>query len=133
ASRRRPRKPREGMRAAAVVDLENHSPRKVDLLLNGLGLRPDGFHQLEAVLQPVAYFDRLSFARAAQGLQLTCSDPSLPTDSRNLVFRAAELFLEAAKIKDGVRLHLEKHIPLAAGLGGGSANAATTLLGLNEL
>jgi 4-diphosphocytidyl-2-C-methyl-D-erythritol kinase len=66
-------------------------------------------------------------------VQLSCSEPSLPVDSRNLVYRAAAAFLEKAGIKDGVRLHLEKHIPMAAGLGGGSGNAATTLLGLNEL
>src|SRR5258708_23897497 len=57
----------------------------------------------------------------------------MPTDGRNLVYRADELFLRGAKIKDGIRIHLEKKIPLAAGLGGGSGNAATTLLGLNEL
>jgi 4-diphosphocytidyl-2-C-methyl-D-erythritol kinase len=81
----------------------------------------------------VRIFDRLTFAREGQGVRLTCSEPSLPADSRNLVHRAAASFLEAAGISEGVRIHLEKHIPLAAGLGGGSGNAATTLLGLNEL
>jgi len=84
-------------------------------------------------MHPVQVHDQLSFTRAGPGIQLTCSEPSLPTDSRNLAYRAAALFLETAKIKDGVRLHLEKKIPLAAGLGGGSGNAAITLLGLNEL
>jgi 4-diphosphocytidyl-2-C-methyl-D-erythritol kinase len=83
-------------------------------------------------MHPIQVHDQLSFSRAGSGIQLTCSEPSLPTDSRNLVHRAAEKFLEAAKIRDGVRLHLEKTIPLAAGLGGGSGNAAITLLGLNE-
>ena len=115
------------------MTLEKPSPCKVNLLLNILGKRPDGFHELETVFHPVAVYDRLSFARVAQGIQLTCGDPNLPTDPRNLVYRAADLFLRAAKIKEGVRLHLEKRIPLAAGLGGGSGNAATTLLGLNEL
>jgi len=115
------------------MTLEKQSPCKVNLLLNILGKRPDGFHELETVMHPVDVFDRLTFARGSQGVQLTCSEPSLPTDSRNLVHRAATSFLQAAKINDGVRLHLEKRIPLAAGLGGGSGNAATTLLGLNEL
>jgi 4-diphosphocytidyl-2-C-methyl-D-erythritol kinase len=115
------------------VSLEKPSPCKVNLLLNILGRRPDGFHELETVLHPVRVFDRLRFARAGQGIQLSCSAPGLPTDARNLVCRAAALFLETAKIKDGVRVELEKNIPLAAGLGGGSGNAATTLLGLNEL
>src|SRR5438874_369631 len=115
------------------MTLEKQSFGKVNLLLNILGRRPDGFHELETVLYPIGVYDRLSLARAPRGVQLTCSDPALPTDSRNLVFRAAELFLQAAKIKDGVRLHLQKQIPVAAGLGGGSGNAATALLGLNEL
>src|SRR6266700_6747517 len=113
--------------------LEKESPCKVNLLLNILGKRPDGFHELETVMHPVAVFDQLTFERAGRSVELTCSEPSLPTASRNLVHRAASLFLQAAKIKDGVRLRLEKKIPLAAGLGGGSGNAATTLLGLNEL
>ena len=116
-----------------MVNLEKQSPCKVNLLLNILGRRADGFHELETVIHPVALFDNLSLARAGQGIQLTCSHASLPTDSQNLVHRAAAMFLEAANIKEGVRLHLEKNIPLAAGLGGGSADAATTLVGLNEL
>jgi len=115
------------------VALEKQSPGKVNLLLNILGRRPDGFHELETVFYPIRVFDRLRFARGGPGIQLRCSEPSLPTDARNLVYRAAAMFLEAAGIKDGVRLELQKNIPLAAGLGGGSSNAATTLLGLNEL
>jgi 4-diphosphocytidyl-2-C-methyl-D-erythritol kinase len=115
------------------MSLEKQSPCKVNLLLNILGKRADGFHELETVFQPVRVFDRLTFTRAGQGIQLRCNLPSLPTDARNLVYRAGAMFLEAAKIKEGIRIELEKHIPLAAGLGGGSGNAATTLLGLNEL
>ncbi|TAL02047.1 MAG: 4-(cytidine 5'-diphospho)-2-C-methyl-D-erythritol kinase, partial [Verrucomicrobia bacterium] len=115
------------------MTLEKLSPCKVNLLLNILGKRADGFHELETVMHPVHYCDRLTFARAGAGVQLTCSNPALPTDSTNLVHRAASAFLNAAQIKDGVRLHLDKKIPMAAGLGGGSGNAATALLGLNEL
>jgi 4-diphosphocytidyl-2-C-methyl-D-erythritol kinase len=115
------------------MTLEKASPCKVNLLLNILGRRPDGFHEVETVMHPIRVFDRLSFERGGQGVQLTCNDARLPTGSGNLVYSAAGLFLRAAKIKDGVRLHLEKSIPLAAGLGGGSSNAATALLGLNEL
>jgi len=112
---------------------ERKSPCKVNLLLNILGKRPDGFHELETVFHPVKFHDRLTFERAGNSLQLTCSDPTLPTDASNLVHRAATKFRETAAIHAGVRIHLEKHIPMAAGLGGGSGNAATTLLGLNEL
>lgn len=84
-------------------------------------------------MQPIPIFDRLSFARRGRSVQLTCNEPSLPTDARNLVFRAAELFLQAAQIKEGIEIQLDKRLPLSAGLGGGSGNAATTLLALNEL
>ena len=113
--------------------LEKKSPCKVNLLLNILGKRPDGFHELETVMQPVNLCDELQFERSSHGVQLSCNEKTLPVDSKNLVHRAATRFLEAAKISDGVKIHLEKKIPMAAGLGGGSGNAATTLLALNEL
>ncbi len=115
------------------MHLEKASPCKVNLLLNILGKRADGFHELETVLHPVQVCDHVRLERAGRGIQLTCNTPELPTDSRNLVYRAAEKYLAAGGIADGVRIHLEKRLPLAAGLGGGSGNAATTLLGLNEL
>ena len=110
-----------------------NSPCKVNLLLNILGKRPDQFHELETVMQPVNICDQLSFDRGGSGIRLSCSNPELPTDSKNLVYRAAELFLRAIGTSDGARIHLEKKIPLAAGLGGGSGNAATTLMALNDL
>jgi 4-diphosphocytidyl-2-C-methyl-D-erythritol kinase len=113
--------------------LEKKSPCKINLLLNILGRRPDGFHELETILHPVNVCDRLIFERDAHGVKLTCNNAELPTDGRNLIHRATTAFLQAARISDGVRIHLEKKIPLAAGLGGGSGNAATTLLALNEL
>ncbi|MCU0785705.1 MAG: 4-(cytidine 5'-diphospho)-2-C-methyl-D-erythritol kinase [Verrucomicrobia bacterium] len=116
-----------------MTTLEKQSPGKVNLLLNILGKRTDGFHELETVIHPVNLCDRLTFERGGHGVALTCSDANLPADSSNLVHRAATVFLQAAQIAEGVRIHLEKQIPLAAGLGGGSGNAAATLLGLNEL
>jgi len=113
--------------------LEKLSPCKVNLLLNILGKRPDGFHELESLMHPVNLHDRLAFETAPSGIDLTCSDPELPRDSGNLVHRAAAWFLQSASIPQGVRIHLEKRVPAAAGLGGGSANAAITLTGLNEL
>jgi 4-diphosphocytidyl-2-C-methyl-D-erythritol kinase len=113
--------------------LETKSHCKVNLLLNILGRRADGYHELETVLHPVNVFDELNFERGGSGVQLSCNDKTLPTDSRNLVFRAAENFLTAAKVSEGVKIRLKKKIPLAAGLGGGSGNAAATLLALNGL
>src|SRR6201999_1667494 len=95
------------------------SPCKVNLLLNILGRRPDGFHELETVFQPVNLCDTLTFERTGNRIELSCSDKSLPTDSGNLIFRAAEKFLAATVISTGVKFHLEKKIPMAAGLGGG--------------
>jgi len=115
------------------VPLNKKSPCKVNLLLNILGRRGDGFHELETIMQPVNLCDELAFERCETGIRLSCSEKTLPTDSRNLVFRAAEKFFAAAKISNGVKIHLRKKIPLAAGLGGGSGNAAATLLALNEL
>ena len=88
--------------------LHKKSPCKVNLLLNILGRRADGFHELETVMQPVDLCDELTFERAGAGLQLTCSHPELPADAKNLVHRAATAFLAAAKISDGVRIHLQK-------------------------
>ena len=116
-----------------LMPLTRSSPCKVNLLLNILGRRADGFHELETVMQPVPLHDELEFKRADAGVRLSCNDLALPVDSANLVHRAASAFLQAAKIGEGVSIHLEKRIPLAAGLGGGSGNAANTLLGLNEL
>ena len=113
--------------------MTRNSPCKVNLLLNILGKRPDGFHELETLMHPVDLCDQLSFEKGSGGVTLTCSEASLPTDSRNLVHRAATSFFTATGISDGVKIHLEKKIPMAAGLGGGSGNAATALLGLNEL
>jgi len=115
------------------MPLEKKSHCKINLLLNILGRRPDGFHELETVVQPVNFCDELVFERGGKRIELSCNDKHLPVNSKNLVFRAAADFLAAAKINGGVKIHLEKKIPLAAGLGGGSGNAAAALLALNEL
>ena len=112
--------------------LQLDSPCKVNLVLNILGRRPDGFHELETVMQPVPLCDQIQIDSVTAGLRLTCSDPNLPVDGTNLVYRAAMSFLAAARLDAGLSIHLKKRIPMAAGLGGGSGNAATTLIGLNE-
>src|SRR4051812_47774980 len=99
--------------------LELPSPCKVNLLLNILGKRADGFHELETVMHPVPFCDLLDINLGGTGIRLTCSDPSLPTDSKNLVFRAAEVFFASTGSAGNVQIHLTKKIPHAAGLGGG--------------
>ena len=84
-------------------------------------------------MHPVGVCDTLHFQRKAVGISLSCDNPEVPTDATNLVHRAAVLFFESGKIKEGVDIRLEKKVPVGGGLGGGSANAAVTLLALNEL
>ena len=105
---------------------------KVNLLLNVISRRSDGFHELETIFQPVPLYDELSFEKSGHGVELSCSDSRLATCSENLVYRAAAIFLK--KIQGvGVKIHLQKSLPISAGIGAGSSNAAFTLRGLNEL
>jgi len=111
-----------------------NAPAKINLSLKVLGKREDGFHEIESLMVPVTLADTLSFnTGGATGLEFSCSDASLPMDGSNLVVRAANLFLERMDIKTGVKIHLEKKIPHGAGLGGGSSDAATTLIALNTV
>lgn len=119
-----------------------NAPAKVNLVLRVLERRPDGFHNLWSLMQTVGLEDelRLSLRPDQAGgppVSLTCDDAALPTDSRNLVVRAAASVLERAasgsRSQIRVDIHLTKRIPMAAGLGGGSSDAAATILGLNRL
>jgi 4-diphosphocytidyl-2-C-methyl-D-erythritol kinase len=105
---------------------------KVNLALDVLGKRPDGYHEIATVMQTVDLFDRL-ILEAAPTLSLETDDPALPTDERNLIVRAAMLVREGAGVRSGARIRLRKRIPVAAGLGGGSSDAAATLTGLKRL
>ena len=108
------------------------TPCKVNLLLNILCRREDGFHELETIIQPVPLYDELRIEKDGNGIELTCSDVRLPVKEDNLVYRAAAAYLGAIE-QGGVRIHLQKNLPIAAGIGAGSGNAAFTLRGLNEL
>ncbi len=105
---------------------------KVNLTLEVVGKRPDGYHEVATVLQAVDLFDRV-VVEDAPTLEFRSDDPDLPTDERNLMVRAARLLLEAAGIDRGARIRLVKRIPVAAGLGGGSSDAAATLVALNRI
>lgn len=111
------------------------APAKINLSLKILHRRPDGYHEIETLMTPISLSDRLAFQTAdmSRGIQFRCDDPSLPAGEDNLVVRAARAFLLAAKKSSGVTIVLEKTIPHGAGLGGGSSDAAATLLGLNKL
>jgi 4-diphosphocytidyl-2-C-methyl-D-erythritol kinase len=110
------------------------APAKINLYLQVLRRRADGYHELRTVMHTLELADRLSFSASDQaGIQLTCLDPNVPTGEDNLVVRAALALAAAAGRKPAVRIRLVKRIPLAAGLGGGSSDAAAALLGLNRL
>ncbi len=119
-------------RSRRARSLTLQTSAKVNLVLEVLGKRGDGYHELSTVLQAVDLFDRLVLEED-EALTLRTSDPALPTDEANLVVKAARLLMGAAAVRRGARLTLEKRIPVAAGLGGGSSDAAAALWGLNQL
>lgn len=113
--------------------IELRAPAKINLSLRILARREDGFHEIETLMAPVSLFDLLTIERSDSGIEFTCNDPSLPGGEENLVVRAARLFLHTTNMAAGLRISLEKRIPHGAGLGGGSSDAAMTLLALNQL
>jgi 4-diphosphocytidyl-2-C-methyl-D-erythritol kinase len=114
--------------------MEFLAPAKVNLSLRVLGRRDDGFHEIETLIAPISIFDTLEIERCESGgLQFTCSDPNLPVNADNLVVRAVDEFCGSFGFQPHLRIHLRKEIPHGAGLGGGSSDAATTLIALNHL
>lgn len=105
---------------------------KINLLLRILGKRSDGFHEICTVFQTISLCDYLTFSPDKKVI-LTCDDGEIPVDESNLIIKAAAILKKNFNIKEGVKIHLEKNIPAPGGLGGGSSNAATALLGLAKL
>lgn len=114
--------------------IERKAYAKINLGLDVLRRRADGYHEVKMVMQTVDIWDKLTFAvKAGQGIQLSVGDAALPAGEDNLICRAARLIMEEKKIGQGVKITLEKHIPIAAGMAGGSTDAAAVFHGLNEL
>ncbi len=109
------------------------SPAKVNLYLEVLEKRPDGYHEIQTLMQRVDLFDEVEICLGGRGIQLVCEGEAIPGKMENLACRAARSFFEEFGIQGNLQIHLEKRIPVAAGLGGGSSNAATVLMGLNDL
>jgi 4-diphosphocytidyl-2-C-methyl-D-erythritol kinase len=110
------------------------APAKVNLYLEVLGKRPDGYHSIETLMVTAGLFDTLVFRGGPVGtVTLTCNEPGLPVGDENLIVRAARLLQHRTGAPRGCRIRLVKRIPMAAGLAGGSSDAAATLLGLNRL
>lgn len=107
---------------------------KINLGLDVVGTRPDGYHDLRMVMQSVRLYDRLTISQTrSPGVRMKTNLGFLPTDDGNLAAKAARLMIEAGDITEGVFIQLEKHIPVAAGLAGGSSDAAAVLVGMNLL
>jgi 4-diphosphocytidyl-2-C-methyl-D-erythritol kinase len=109
------------------------APAKINLFLEILGKRPDGYHEIETVMQEVSLCDYISLEEYNGGIEFTCSNPKLTTGGDNLVLRAVRLLQKELGVFRGVKIHLDKRIPIGAGLGGGSSDAVATLFGLNKL
>jgi 4-diphosphocytidyl-2-C-methyl-D-erythritol kinase len=116
-----------------VKELRLNAYAKVNLSLDVLGRRPDGYHEVETVLHTVELHDTVVLREAPGGIRVACDHRRVPTDEQNLVFRAAQLLREAAGTDRGVHIEVHKRIPPASGLGGGSSDAAVTLLGLAQM
>lgn len=109
------------------------APAKINLTLDVLYKRPDNYHEIEMIMTTVDLADRIGLQGTAKGIHIQSADRFVPNDSRNLAYQAAQLIKDTFNIKTGVIISLDKQIPVAAGLAGGSSDAAATLKGLNQL
>ena len=107
---------------------------KINLGLDVLGKRADGYHDVRMVMQSIYLYDNIRIEETSSpGIKLSSNLSYLPTDQRNIAYKAADMLIQEFKITHGVNIHLNKRIPVAAGLAGGSSNAATVLFGMNIL
>ena len=123
--------------------MEIRAPAKINLSLRVVGKRRDGYHLLDTIMVPVSLYDEIEIRKirptsekkkAADGLiRVTCDDPLVPGGEKNIAYRAARLVMRWAGSEQPVHIHIRKQIPVGAGLGGGSTDAAATLIGLNRL
>ncbi|MCD5400989.1 4-(cytidine 5'-diphospho)-2-C-methyl-D-erythritol kinase [candidate division NPL-UPA2 bacterium] len=109
------------------------SPAKINLFLEVLSKREDGYHEIETVLQAIDIHDEVTLRDRKEGIKIICPKEGVPRGKGNLAYRAAEIILEETCLQRGVEIEIKKEIPIAAGLGGGSSNAAAVLVGLKEL
>ena len=118
----------------AVKMIRLQSPAKLNLALQVTGRKPDGFHTLSTVFERISLADMVTFQPSEDNdIHISCSHPSVPVDGRNLVYKAAIALRRETGVVRGARIHIQKNIPVAAGLAGGSSNGAAALTGLNRL
>ncbi len=109
------------------------APAKVNLFLNVIARRADGYHDIETCFEKIALFDTLTFKKSTSNIKMRSNSASLPLDENNLIFKAVRLVEKRLRRKLGVEIEIEKKIPIGAGLGGGSSDAATALIGIDML
>lgn len=114
--------------------IEKKAYAKINLFLDIENLRNDGYHNIKSVMQTIDWHDVIKVEKSTfDGIKIVCDNKKIPTDSSNIVFRAAKSFLNELDINDGILIHIQKNIPISAGMAGGSADGAATLEALNEL
>ena len=106
---------------------------KINISLDVIAKREDGYHELKMIMQNIDLYDVLNFNKAKSGINISCNKIYIPTNEKNLVYRACKLFINIFNIEEGVDIYIKKNIPVAAGLAGGSADAAAALVTMNEL
>lgn len=113
--------------------LQRKAYAKINLALDVLGTLPNGYHEVRMIMQTVDIWDNLTFEKAESGIVITTDSGELPTDGNNLIYKAVKLMQEEFSNFGGVKIHLQKNIPIAAGMAGGSTDAAAAMIGFNEL
>ena len=107
---------------------------KINLGLDVIGKREDGYHEVRMIMQTINMYDQLEIEKKDEpGISITTNLPFIPTDERNLVYKAAKLLMDEFDIREGITVELQKFIPVAAGMAGGSSDAAATMIGINRL
>ena len=106
---------------------------KINISLDIVGKKEDGYHLLKMIMQNVDLYDSMSFQKCNKGINISCNKPYIPTDEKNLVYKAAELFMDTYDIHEGINIYLKKNIPVAAGMAGGSADAAAVFKTLKQV
>jgi 4-diphosphocytidyl-2-C-methyl-D-erythritol kinase len=106
---------------------------KINISLDVVGKREDGYHLLEMIMQTIDLYDIINLEKAAAGINISCNRTYVPTDERNLAYKAASLFMKTYNISGGIDINIRKNIPVSAGLAGGSTNAAAVLKGMRDI
>jgi len=116
-----------------LKELTFQAAAKINLYLDILGRRSDGYHEIESIIQSVRLYDKIILRLKGREIKIRCTHPEVPLDEENTCYRAAEILLTVLGMRQGLEIEIQKNIPIGSGLGGGSADAAATLIGMRKL